>query len=72
MSCELFRSKTFHSSTMAVIEQANAIIAEYLSQGFMLTLRQLFYQFVARASSKIRSDSTSGSAPSFATVAIMD
>ena len=49
MSCESFRSKTFHSSTMAVIEQANAIIAEYLSQGFMLTLRQLFYQFVARA-----------------------
>jgi hypothetical protein len=34
---------------MAVIEQANTIIVEYLSQGFMLTLRQLFYQFVARA-----------------------
>jgi hypothetical protein len=34
---------------MVVIEQAAAIIEEYLSQGFMLTLRQLFYQFVARA-----------------------
>jgi hypothetical protein len=32
-----------------VVEQANAILGEYLAQGFALTLRQLFYQFVARA-----------------------
>jgi hypothetical protein len=34
---------------MEIIEEANGIIAGYLSQGFKLTLRQLFYQFVARA-----------------------
>lgn len=31
-----------------LIEQANRIIAEYAAQGFELTLRQLYYQFVAR------------------------
>jgi hypothetical protein len=33
---------------LAVIETANAIINEYSAQGFDLTLRQLYYQFVAR------------------------
>jgi hypothetical protein len=33
---------------MAIIEQANAIIAEFQAQGFVLTLRQLYYQFVSR------------------------
>lgn len=33
---------------LAVIKQANEIIAEYLRAGFDLTLRQLYYQFVAR------------------------
>jgi hypothetical protein len=32
-----------------VIDQANTIIDEYFAQGFTLTLRQLFYQFVSRA-----------------------
>ena len=41
--------KTFRRATQMVIDQANAIIAEYANQGFILTLRQLFYQFVARA-----------------------
>jgi hypothetical protein len=36
------------SETLALIEQANEIIAEYEAQGFVLTARQLFYQFVAR------------------------
>lgn len=36
------------AKALATIEQANAIIAEYAAQGFDLTLRQLFYQFVAR------------------------
>src|SRR5258708_3622436 len=44
---EAFTVKRFHSSTLAVIEQANAIIAEFTAQGFVLTLRQLYYQFVA-------------------------
>lgn len=30
------------------IDQANEIIEEYLDQGYTLTLRQLYYQFVAR------------------------
>jgi hypothetical protein len=37
-----------HAKNAAVIEQANEIIAEYTEQGLTLTLRQLFYQFVAR------------------------
>jgi hypothetical protein len=48
MSLETFISKKFHAATVTVIEQANAIIAEYEDQGFSLTLRQLYYQFVAR------------------------
>jgi hypothetical protein len=49
MSCEMFVPKNFRSSALAVIEQANAIIDEYAARGFTLTLRQLYYQFVARA-----------------------
>jgi hypothetical protein len=37
-------------ATLNVVEQANTIIGEYRAQGFLLTLRQLFYQFVARGS----------------------
>ena len=37
-----------HTATRQVIEQANEIIEEYAAQGFTLTLRQLYYQFVAR------------------------
>lgn len=35
-------------STQEIIVRANAIIEEYTSQGYRLTLRQLYYQFVAR------------------------
>jgi hypothetical protein len=45
---ELFREHRFNASTQSVVDQANTIIAEYIDQGFTLTLRQLFYQFVAR------------------------
>lgn len=34
--------------TLATIEIANTIIEEYAEEGFDLTLRQLYYQFVAR------------------------
>ena len=40
--------KRFNKRTMALIEQANGIIEEYLDAGYDLTLRQLYYQFVAR------------------------
>ena len=38
----------FHDKTLAIIHAANSIIQEYLEAGFKLTLRQLYYQFVAR------------------------
>ncbi len=40
--------KTFTRDHAAIIAQANEIIADYRRQGFNLTLRQLYYQFVAR------------------------
>ena len=48
MSKETFILYRPQRATLVVIEQANAIIEEYQEQGFTLTLRQLFYQFVAR------------------------
>lgn len=48
MSCEFFAKTNFRAKTLAMIESANAILAKYAEQGFILTLRQLFYQFVAR------------------------
>lgn len=38
----------FHRNTMRMIDAANEIIGEYMAQGYTLTLRQLFYQFVSR------------------------
>lgn len=38
----------FKPATLRLIEQANEIIEEYQEQGFDLTLRQLYYQFVSR------------------------
>ena len=40
--------KTFRPATLATIATANRIIEEYATQGFDLTLRQLYYQMVAR------------------------
>lgn len=40
--------KRFNAKARATIEQANSIIAEYQAAGLVLTLRQLYYQFVAR------------------------
>lgn len=40
--------KRFASRTRGIIEKANEIIAEYQAQGYDLTLRQLYYQFVSR------------------------
>jgi hypothetical protein len=45
---EAFTERKFRDATLAIIQQANAIIAEFTAQGFVLTLRQLYYQFVAR------------------------
>ena len=48
MSTELFIPYRPQAKTLALVEQANGIIQGYLNQGFKLTLRQLFYQFVSR------------------------
>lgn len=40
--------KKFQNKTLAIIQKANEIIDEYSQLGFSLTLRQLYYQFVAR------------------------
>ena len=45
---ELFVTKDFAQSSLDTIGEANIIIKEYRAQGFRLTLRQLYYQFVAR------------------------
>lgn len=40
--------KNFGGDALAVIDRANEIISEYVAQGLQMTLRQLYYQFVAR------------------------
>jgi hypothetical protein len=42
------KQKYLHTSTLTTITQANTIIAGYAKQGYKLSLRQLYYQFVAR------------------------
>lgn len=41
-------AKRFSRSSVRLIDLANQIIADYQAQGFRLTLRQLYYQFVSR------------------------
>lgn len=40
--------KNLQDKTLRLIELANSIVGEYTAQGFSLTLRQLYYQLVAR------------------------
>jgi len=43
-----YKTMTFRPDTLKIINQADEIINDYSSQGYDLTLRQLYYQFVAR------------------------
>lgn len=43
-----YRDYNFHARSEHVIDQANQILAEMRAQGYTLTLRQLYYQFVRR------------------------
>jgi len=45
---EIFVEKTFTAASQRNIELVNAILEEYRKQGFRLSLRQLYYQLVAR------------------------
>jgi hypothetical protein len=40
--------KKMGAASLAIIDQANKIITDYDAQGYSLTLRQLYYQFVSR------------------------
>uniref|UniRef100_A0A6M3Y6F7 DNA topoisomerase n=1 Tax=viral metagenome TaxID=1070528 RepID=A0A6M3Y6F7_9ZZZZ len=44
-----YEAKRFRQEALSTIAQAEEIIKIYQAQGFSLTLRQLYYQFVARA-----------------------
>lgn len=44
-----YLSKRFRADSLDLIEKINSVIAEYAQQGFSLTLRQVYYQMVARA-----------------------
>lgn len=44
----IYMDHKFNPKTMALLELANEIIDDYASQGFDLTLRQLYYQMVSR------------------------
>ena len=43
-----FVEHKFSAASLALIEQANKFLADYESQGLIVTLRQLYYLFVAR------------------------
>jgi hypothetical protein len=43
-----FKDIKFGAASLAKIEQVNGIISEFSGKGYSLTLRQLYYQFVAR------------------------
>lgn len=45
---EQFITKLFRGDSRTIIDTANTICAEYRAQGYNLTLRQVYYQFVAR------------------------
>ena len=45
---EQFVCHKFNAASLKLIETANAILSEYQGQGYRLSLRQLYYQLVAR------------------------
>lgn len=48
MSKICYVEKRFRSDSLALIDKINAVIEEYEAQGYSLTLRQCYYQLVAR------------------------
>ncbi len=43
-----YKLVNFHIKTLEIIGQVNEIVTEYVAEGYDLTLRQVFYQLVAR------------------------
>lgn len=52
MSYICYKDNNFHAKSLAIIKVADEICTEYRKQGYTLTLRQLYYQFVARGLSE--------------------
>lgn len=48
MLLRCYQPKNFRQATLAVIEKVNGIVEQYAQMGFDLTLRQVYYQMVAR------------------------
>jgi hypothetical protein len=48
MSTQRYQSINFKADSLALIETMNGIVDEYVAQGYVLTVRQLYYQLVAR------------------------
>jgi hypothetical protein len=48
VSVQFYKSFSFRPDTLDAIEQMNSIITEYVDAGYRLTVRQLYYQLVAR------------------------
>lgn len=48
MAKQKFVDHKFNSASLKLIETANGILSEYQAQGYRLSLRQLYYQLVAR------------------------
>ncbi len=44
----IYKSINFRQPTLELIAQCDAILMSYAAQGFNMTLRQLYYQLVAR------------------------
>jgi hypothetical protein len=49
MATEFFVGRDFKPESKALIRACNRVIEEYQAMGFVLTLRQLYYQMVAKA-----------------------
>ena len=56
---EKFIDHSFNAASLKLIEICNTILEEYRSQGYTLSLRQLYYQLVARDRVENRSRVTS-------------
>lgn len=48
MAKEAYKRIKFNTENMGLIDTMNTIVTEYVTQGFKLTVRQLYYQLVAR------------------------
>ena len=46
MACIQYKEQTFRSNSRWIIDESNVILAHYADLGFVMTLRQLYYQLV--------------------------